>query len=361
MSWPPTCRPSPTTPRSSGLASRSTSGRSAGARRSWKKGVLVALLAGSAVGLVMSVLHDEGDRVRTALIAANQLEEGKQSLRRDDFATASARFDEVVRLTSRQPDLRGLHLQATVQNHKARETGQIRSQADAFSQAIASLRFHLIGVDGRLEDAEVEMKTLLAPFRVLDDVQWTRRPELTFLDPARKRRLIREVDEVLFLYVAGLDPRNPRASRQGVDLCKRALAFTDDPKPWVALRDWLSDSAVGSIGEDHHAEGSAKSCYEWGVLFDKQGLASASRVWLTQATWLEKDRAWYRYHLATILLRSGDASRSILHYEAALAVEKTNRRFWLDQAKALRSIGERDRAKENEERAASLADRRVFP
>ena len=52
-----------------------------------------------------------------------------------------------------------------------------------------------------------------------------------------------------------------------------------------------------------------------------------------------------------MLARSGDARGSLTPYGAAIALEPTNRRFRLDRAKALRSIGEWAKAEEDEDRA----------
>jgi serine/threonine protein kinase len=321
------------------------------ARRSWKRALLVALVAGSAVALAMSALRDERDRVRVASTASTLLDEGKQSFRRDDFATATARFEEVLRLTSGQPDLHEIRLQATAQKARARVAGQARAEADALFQGASALRFRLIGVEGNPEDAEGELERLLSPFRVLAEVDWARRPELTFLDPDRKARLIREVDELLFLLAARLDPGDPRSSRRGVELCDRGLKFTDDRKPWVALRHRLDDSPAEPFQPDPRAERSAKSCYEWGVLLDRQGRRAPSRAWLDRAARLEPGRSWYHYHLAMLQARDGDAAGSLPQFEAAIALEPSNRRFLLDRARALRSIGEWARAEDDEERA----------
>ena len=267
-------------------------------RRSWKRAVLVALVAGSAVGLAMSALREEDDRAKAASTASSLLEEGRQSHRRDDFVTASARFDEVCRLTRRRPELHHLLARAQIQRGKARLTGEIRGQADALLKAASSLRYRLIGVEGRPEDLESELMALLSPFGVLADVNWSRRADLTLLDPPRRARLIHDVDEILFLYAARLDPREPRAARRGVALCDRAMTFTDDRRPWQALRNWLDDSPISSDPDDPRAERSAKSCFEWGALLHEQGRSRASKVWLARAAWLDPGDSWYPYHLA---------------------------------------------------------------
>ena len=320
-------------------------------RRSWKRAVLVAVVAGSAVGLAMSALRDEDDRARATLTAANLLEEGIQSLGRDDFVTASARFDEVRRRAEGRPELRHLQAQAQIHRAKARLTGQVRGQADALLKAASNLRYRLIGVEGRPEEVEPALEAVLSTFGVLNEVDWVRRADLSLLDPSRKSRLIHDIDEVLFLFVAGLDPRDPRSARLGVAHCDRAMAFTDDRRPWQALRNWLDDSPIPAIPDDPQTEGSAKSCYEFAALLDRQGRSRVAIAWLERAAWLDPGNSWYHYHLATLLARSDDALGSIQQYGEALTVEPDNRRFRLDRARALRSIGEWQKARQDEDRA----------
>ena len=326
-------------------------------RRSWKRAVLVALVAGSAVGLAMSALREEDDRAKAASTASSLLEEGRQSFRRDDFVTASARFDEVCRIAQGRPELHHLLARAQIQRGKARLTGEVRGQADAFLKAASSLRYRLIGVEGRPEDLESELMALLSPFGVLTDPDWVRRADLTLLDPPRRARLVHDVDEILFLYAARLDPRQPRAARRGVALCDRAMTFTDDRRPWQALRNWLDDSPISSDPADPRAERSAKSCFEWGALLHEQGRSRASKAWLARAAWLDPGDSWYHYYLATVLVRADDALGSLEEFGAALAREPDNRRFRLDRAKARRSVGEWEKAKEDEDRANSPVPR----
>jgi tetratricopeptide (TPR) repeat protein len=328
------------------------------ARRSWKRVVLVAVVAGSAVALLMAALREEDDRARDASNASALLKEGQQSLRKDDFATALARFDEVFRLTTGREELVDLHYQAVVAKGQARLTAEVRARADALAKAGSTLRFHLIGVDGGADKAEAELEAAVASFRVLDDPEWARAPALTMLDPSRKARLFREIDELLFMLIAGFDPKDPRASLRGIALCDRAQGFAADRRPWQALRDWLDDPPTTSSPGDPQAEGSAPACYEWGVLLEKQGRIAAALGWLDRAAYLEPGNAWYQYHLATLQARSGDARASMTPYAAAIALEPTNPRFRLDRARALRSIGEWARAKEDERLVGQALDER---
>jgi eukaryotic-like serine/threonine-protein kinase len=305
------------------------------ARRSWRKAVLVAVVAGSAVAVLMTSFREGEEQKRVASTAKILLSEGRHSLKLDEFDTASARSQEVVRLTENRPELHDLALSAKAQLGQARMSAEVRAVADKLFQGIAALRSRMI--DG--EETDRDLATLLAPFRVLDDSDWNKQPRLGFLDPNRKKRLIREVDEILFQFAVMLDPRDRRSSRRGLEICDRALAFTDDKKPWQALRSWLNDSPLPILTEDPRAESSAKSCFEWALMADRQGKGRSASEWLIRATFLEPWNAWYEFQLATILARD-DAAESIAHYRVAISREPENKRFRIERARAYRSIGE---------------------
>ncbi len=236
------------------------------ARRSWKKLVLVALVVSSAAGLAASAVREGDERRRVEATASNLIDEGKDSLLREDFATATARFDEISRLTASRPDLYPLYRKARVYHAQARLTGQFRADADVLAESARSLRFRLIEPELKPEDIEAELTSAFAKFRVLADLDWSRRPALTFLDPPRKARLLRDVDELLFLFAVRHDPRNPREARRGLELCDRALMFTPDKQPWRALRSWLDDSPTVPAETEPQFEHSAPSCFERAVL-----------------------------------------------------------------------------------------------
>ena len=319
-------------------------------RRSWKRAVLVAVVAGSAVALALSAIREEDDRARVASTASALFEEGRRSLRADDFPTAQARFDGVRQLATGRPELAGLAVKAVVAGGQARLTAEVRDRADALSRAASTIRLALIGAEGRPEEAEAGLVDLLGKFRVLDDLDWAKAPGLTFLDPARKARLLRDVEELLYLFAAGLDSRQ---GRRGVALCDRAFKFAADPRPWQALRNWLDESPISAIPDNPREESSAPTCFEWSVLLDRQNRPAAAIAWLDRAAEIEPGHSWYQYHLATLLARSGDARTSLAAYGAAIALEPDNPRFRLDRAKALRSIGEWARAEQDERRAAT--------
>ncbi len=325
-------------------------------RRSWKRAVLVAVLAGSAVGLAMSAVREEDDRARVASTASTLLKEGQDALDREEFATALAKFDEVCRLSTGRDDLHAVHLQAVRSRGKARLTAEIRGQADALAIASSGLRFRLLDPTDRDETVEAEVTSLLAPFRVLADPAWAKQPGLMMLDPVRKAQLLRDVEEILYLFASSFPVGEGRVPKKAVALCDLAQGFTDDPAPWRSLRRWLDDSPDAQPSGEPGRERSARSCFEWGVLLErkarrKEAPAGLAVRWLDRAADLEPQNAWYHYHLATTLARAGEAVASLAHYQAAIALERGNRRFRLDRAEVYRSIGDWDRARADEEAA----------
>ncbi len=319
------------------------------ARRSWKKLALVVAVVAAAVALTMVAAREVGERARFEEDAALLLRQGQSSLRRDDFADASAQFASVERIARDRPELARLRVQARAYAASARETGRFRAQADAMARAASDLRFLLVDPEPRSGDAEFE--AVLAPFRVLTDPAWARSPDLRFLDGPREARLLRDADELIFLHAARLDPRDARAARRGVELCDRALAFTGSRGPWRALRARFDESPSPESGDDPRAETSAPAAFEWAVLRDRQGRAKSAAAWLERASRIEPDDLWYHSHLAAILARSGRADDALRHLEAAVALDPASPRSRLQRAAVLRAVGEWARAADDEERA----------
>ena len=321
------------------------------ARRSWKKAVLVAVLAGSSVAFLMSTFRADAERVQAGRTASSLFEEGRRAFATDDFVTAAARFDEVERLTIGHPELTPTLLDSVVHRRRARLAAEVRHDCDTLFGGVEKLRYRLRDEPNRPEESGRLLESLLRPFHVFDDAGWAGRPELVSLDPSRKARLFREVDEILYQFTAGLDPRDASGSRRGFACCDRALAFTDDRRPWLALRAWLDDSSPIAIADDPSEQISARSCYETALLLDRLGRRSSAIRWLTQATRIEPGVSWYHFQLANWSSRNGDAEAAREQFDLALAIEPKNPAFRQGLAKVLRSVGEWDRARREEDRA----------
>jgi tetratricopeptide (TPR) repeat protein len=253
-----------------------------------------------------------------------------------------------------RPDLADLSLKATIALGQARLTAKIRTAADAFALAAASARFDLIGDAVRRDPAENVLKTVLEPFRVLEDPDWARAAGFTMLDAPRKARLFRDVEELLFLFASTI---NIRDARRGISICDQALRFTDDPGPWRALRGWLDESPVASAPGEPLVGLSAQSCFEWGVLEARKGRMMAALGCLEAAVDRQPGNPWYQYHLATVRADSGDVRGALASYQGAVSADPTNCRFRLAWASAFRAIGEWGRAEEIERLAEQMKAR----
>src|SRR5205823_11544441 len=109
---------------------------------------LVMVVTAGAATLAARAVHDEDERARIALTAGQLLEEGRRAIALEDFATASARFEEVARMTSRRGELDDLHRSAMREKARARESGDVRAGVDLFSIRAGLLRPRLIGSEG---------------------------------------------------------------------------------------------------------------------------------------------------------------------------------------------------------------------
>ncbi|WP_435007681.1 protein kinase domain-containing protein [Tundrisphaera lichenicola] len=326
-------------------------------RRSWKRLALVMAVTAGAATMLTWAIREEREGARIAEDAEALLIEGKDARARESFLIALAKFEEVARTTAPKAEMEDLHREARREHAVAREALQARAEADALSSMTDSLRFRLIRKDTPPAEVAPEIEQALSKFRVCSDDRWASDPKLAWLDTPRKSRLIRDVDEILFLQAVAIDPSSGPSAREGIRLCDRALAFTHAPGPWRALRARFDESPAPPISDDPRTESSALVAYEWAVLRDLEGRADSSTAWLDRATLLDPGRAWYHYHLATILVRSDRAKESIRHFEAAIAIEPNSKVFRIDRARAFRSIGEWARARDDEDRAALIGDR----
>ena len=109
-----------------------------------------------------------------------------------------------------------------------------------------------------LPGAVRELKELLAPFYVLTSKEdWNTLDHLwEQLDEEQRIRLRHEVNELLFLWIAGVETAldravqspsatrlasDPQVLRQALDVCDRAITFAEPNGPWRALRAMLAD------------------------------------------------------------------------------------------------------------------------
>ena len=121
------------------------------------------------------------------------------------------------------------------------------------------------GEGSELTRASHDLQEVLAPFYVLENADWTKLDHtLTLLDEKRRDRLLVEVNELLFLWMAAIDeslasnrdraeqPRVPEdraAIGRALSICERALVWVEPKGPWLALEARLrAHQAVAGSG-----------------------------------------------------------------------------------------------------------------
>ncbi|WP_435017637.1 protein kinase domain-containing protein [Tundrisphaera sp. TA3] len=319
-------------------------------RRAWRARKRLALavpLVLALVALAITSIRARDERGRVGEIVRHKLADGVQWMAREEYQRADASFETVEQLTRGQPTLARQFQDARAHRALARQTGEVRSRADALARAASGLRRRLIGP----ADAGPEVEALLRPFDVQAEPVWSRSADLDQLDGPRRDRLVRDVDEVLFLYAASLDPGDEAEARRSVALCDRALKFTPAAGPWRALKAWYAEAPADDAGTAPSQETSATACYEWAVLRDRQKRPDRAIEWLERASWLDPGNAWYHHHLAILAARADRPELASRHFEAAIAIDPGSRAIRLDRAALLRSIGQADRAELDQLRA----------
>ena len=111
-----------------------------------------------------------------------------------------------------------------------------------------------------------ELRERLAPFYVLvSRKDWKDLDHIwSSLDDARRATLRREVDELLFLWMVGVEAafRSPEqarthagreALRLALDVCDRALSFAESRGPWQSLRDRIAAFRTRKAARLQHA------------------------------------------------------------------------------------------------------------
>jgi tetratricopeptide (TPR) repeat protein len=297
---------------------------------------VAALLAAALAVATLAVHRAQLELVQRRASVKELFDHGTTSAENDDFAKAIVQFEAAERLAEDYRGLEDLHRQAHEQAVLAGLKGTNRDYADLLFRAAKPLRFRLIGFCGDLTTASAELQQVLKPFFVLKHANWTTRNELTLLDDARRDRLVREVNELLFLWIVALDHACDQAPPPLADLmmkdardgCDKALVFARPTGPWQALRARLAAwprrvPGRGDSPAEVAAETSPLACFQWGLLRHREGRRDAALAWFRQAVRLEPSSYWYQYYLAYTLDESPrDADEALRHYDTAVALDK---------------------------------------
>ena len=340
--------------------------------------VISALLAG---GFGLRV--EQTNLLRQATLEADA---GQEALDRRDYSAAKARFDAAANLAEQSAltpwsylvklkDFRqiGGQLRSKFEDFKAAETpenlkalaleksmlaertGIVHQKADDLFRAADHLRFQLLLDEGsELTQATLDLQKVLAPFFVLENPKWNELPHtMLLLDPDRQARLLNDVNELLFLWMATIDEsagdspqlRPTKGASAGEDLLAPALALCQDvlawasPKaPWVALSARLRASqalASRSLPTESNPAGNSPldeprevtledsplACFQWGVLAYRGDRLSRAIEWLERASRLNGGRNyWYQFLLGYLEDKAGYTDDAFRNYSVAAAL-----------------------------------------
>ena len=284
------------------------------------------------------------------------IRDGSRSSGVGEFVAAAVQLDLAADRASGRPGLDALRREALRRAEAARAAEAARDRADAFFGRAEPLRFAILGFGGDRAAASADLAAAFKPLGVLTAANWADDPALGRLDPGRQARLRREVDDLLFFWVvaaaqAPADPAESPAARDGRDqnaiaYCDRALRFTADRDPWLALRHWWEDRAADDRPTprlpDRDDQGGAGACFRWyllGTLGGEGDRPSALR-WLARATRLEPGNYWHQFALAFEHAQLGDRAVARAHYDAAIALRPDFPWAWKDRGLLAEELGD---------------------
>ena len=334
------------------------------------------------------MVNARSDRDRLITKVRGLYDEGASAEASGHFARAGVLYNSAVKLaehsnpskdaakvagpTSLWTSLEELRQQARTRQLLAERTDDYRRVADELPNRTNSLRFRLMGFGGDLSAISTEMEDVLQPFFVFEPGDWLRRPDIkSFLDDGRRVRMVREVNELLFLWAVALQATGePQSIAQSLRICDKADEFALPRNLWHALRArgvarlearTAVRDASGLEPIKPAEENSAVGCFQWGYLHLKEGKREEAQEFLKKAVRLEPGNAWYQYCLGRAFdEESGRTSiEALRHYDAALALQPGSPWVRFSRAQVYRLRGAWGWAMEDFQRA--LSDFRDLP
>jgi eukaryotic-like serine/threonine-protein kinase len=345
--------------------------------------------------------------------ARDKLEIGQAALERRDFSDAKTHFDDAAelaarsqltpwsylttlegigpitrRLKSKIKDLNTVELpeslaaRAHEKSRLAERAGHIQQQADELFLSADDLRFQLLLDEGtELNEATVDLQQVLAPFFVLESDDWTKLGHtMNLLDDARRLRLVNDVNELLFLWMATIDESAWDSARSSgksspsekgdllapvLALCEQAVVWVEPKAPWRALQARLRASRVSGTGAAVNANDGAEAwamqeprdvngvhralaCFQWGVLAYRAGRLSRAIEWLERACRLASGtNYWYQFLLGYLQNKAGRADEAFNNYNIACSLRPRSPWVLFSRARIYRTRGHWDQARED--------------
>jgi serine/threonine protein kinase/Tfp pilus assembly protein PilF len=340
--------------------------------------------------------NEAGIRFETAKERARtpELSAVRNLLRWQSFIGFGGKLRRKLELLWTSPPLDELEWKIQVKSGLSEKIATTRSQADALLDASESLRFRLIGMGEDLPGSVQELRRLMAPFYVLKSREdWDSLDHIwKQLDEEQRGKLRHEVNELLFLWVAGIEDamgrrddsspaRRPAddlpAIDQALEVCDRAISFAERKGPWLALRALLEahrERAGGPPsgpapapkrpgllpGEPVHVadEKSPSECFQWGLLNSGQRRRSRAIEWLIRAAWLEWENYWYQFYLAFLEDQAGLLDDALVHYSVAAGRQPESAGVRYSRARLYRARGRWSLALDDFRTARSLMGER---
>ena len=278
----------------------------------------------------------------------------------------------------RRNNLEQLDEEASRKALLAKRHAETHNNVAALHAASDGLRMRLIGLGDDLPGAVHELQERLKPFYVLSSREdWTTLDYLwSQLDEPSRVRLRREVNELLFLWMVGVEsslrPPGPSgatddeaaAIRRALEVCDRAIRFATPNAPWVALRNRFEArlrARGDSAGEQPAVqepsvedEESALACFEWGLLNSSRNRRAQAIEWLRRAVRIDGSNYWYQFYLGFLEDQAGLTDEALDQYGIAAALKPESPWVLFSRARLYRMRGRWSWAIEDLDRALAL-------
>ena len=305
--------------------------------------VTVLLAVGASVALLV---RSEAESVRRESDARALIRDGERSGLRGEPEAAAAQFSRALALLKGRHNLEPIRLEAARGREAADAARVVRDRATTFFEEAEPLRFALLGFVGDRAGASRRLLIALRPFGVLESRSWADSPDLARLDDARRARLLREVDDLLFFWVvrAAMDRAESAVEAPlATKYCDLALRFTDRRGSWEALRAWWDGSRNRGALIPEPSSGSeptAADWFRWSLLDRMAGDSGQALDRLERAARLDPGNYWHQYALGFEWSESRTPARAIGPLDAAIALRPDSPWARRTRAKVRASLGE---------------------